>query len=270
MPLTLSATLYAGIARLEMVVETENVCEDHCLHAVFETGLSTRTASAYDHFNVIERPARAPAEAEWRDEPFQEFVDVSDGVRGLCVATRGLPAYQAIAGETGTSLHLTLLRAVGLIGDPSGYPAGVIYDVPGAQCPGPQRFEYALIPHAGSWLEGDCLAAASEYRTPLLVEADLPHGGDLPPRFSMLSLEHTGTVAPFQSCLKPAEDGSGALVLRLWNPEGAQTAGLTAGIPLQRIALASLDERVTKEVDVDQAQLHLPARGLTTVIVTPA
>jgi alpha-mannosidase len=265
MPLTLYATLYADIAHLEMVVEVENVCEDHCLRMVLDTGLRTETVAAYDHFQVLERPVHSLLQEEWRDEPFQEFVDVSDGAHGLCLTTRGLPAYQAFTGERGTRLYLTLLRAVGQMGP----AAGANYAAPGAQCPGFQRFNYALIPHAGSWLEGDCLGAASDYRTSLLVEADEPHAGTLPAAASLFNLTCSGSLEPFRSCLKPAEKEGGAIVLRLWNPEGEQVVGLESFIPLKNIAVAALDESVTAEIGTDRTSVTLQARGLTTILVTP-
>ena len=134
--ITLYATLYSDADRLDIAGEYENVCYNHCLRVVFDTGLSTDTVSAYDHFSIIERKVCLSG-IEWTDHPFQEFVDISDGVKGICLMTRGLPAYEALKTDDGTRLYVTLLRAVGEIGCPS----GANHPAPGAQCLGKHRFE---------------------------------------------------------------------------------------------------------------------------------
>ncbi|MFD0670922.1 glycoside hydrolase family 38 C-terminal domain-containing protein [Cohnella sp. GCM10027633] len=236
MPIVAYATLRAGIDRLELAVELDNNCDDHMLRVAFETGIRTETASAYDHYHVVERTAGKPG-PEWRDEPFQEFVDVSDGRDGLCLSTRGLPAYEAEQGDDGVRLLLTLLRSAGHIGP----AAGANYPAPGGQCRGEHRFEYALIPHEGDWRQGDCLAQASDYRTPLLAEGDSLHGGELPSCASLLRVADADGAEPFASCLKQAEDGDG-LVLRLWNDRESRVISASSPLGVVKARSVMLDE----------------------------
>ncbi|MBM7568477.1 alpha-mannosidase [Paenibacillus sacheonensis] len=214
--------LRADIERLEIEVAFDNECEDHMLRAVFETGIRSDRVHAYDHFNVVERQAGLPG-PEWRDEPFQSFVDVSDGREGLCLTSQGLPAYEAEQGEGGVRLMLTLLRSAGSVGT----AAGANYPAPGGQCKGSHRFSYALIPHEGDWRQGECMAKAEDYRTPLLAETDAQHGGRLPSSASLLVVTDARDASPFVSCLKQAEDGDGWIV-RLWN-DGEERAVTTNG-----------------------------------------
>lgn len=259
-PISIFATLYADSDGLQIAVEMDNACKDHCLRVVFDTGLDTGIITAYDHFNVIERKVRETG-LEWRDEPFQEFVDASDGIHGICVSTRGLPAYEAVKGENGTRLYFTLLRSVGRVGS----AAGADYLLTVAQCQGEYRFEYILIPHEGDWLKGDCMGKASDYRTPFLVEADVLHDGILPPEASFITLECEGYKDPFISCLKRAENDKG-IILRLWNQEKFdRIIGLKSVIPLKEIYLTLLDESIIENIEAEAPVLKMKERGITTV-----
>ncbi|SDX12767.1 glycoside hydrolase family 38 C-terminal domain-containing protein [Paenibacillus sp. CF384] len=242
--MTMYATLYAGIERLDFALDMNNSCKDHMLRVAFETGLHTQSVAAYDHFHVVDRSVRA-AGGEWRDEPFQEFIDVSDGREGLCLSTKGLPAYEAVnGGDRGTTVQLTLVRSAGSVGQ----AAGANYPAPGGQCQGPHRFEYALIPHEGDWRQGECLGKASDYRTPLLVEATLQHDGNWPSCGSLFSFQSTGGKDLFMSCLKQAEDRSG-WIARLWNPLQSGRVHVQSSLVDVDVCTALLDESLKEQVE---------------------
>lgn len=223
--LTLFVTLYAGIPRVDVQLCFTNVWRDHCLRILFDTDLRTDYVDACDHFNVIPRTL-APRGTTWRDEPFDEFLDVSDGSQGLCILTKGLHAYQGLQGGRGASVLLTLLRSVGQLGT----AAGANYPTPLAQCMGPQSFEYAIVPHNGNWRDGDCIGASQQYHALLLAEADLQHHGSYPAQRSLLSIEPSLGGSLFYSCLKHAE-GEDGYVLRLWNAHAARSVTLATAWP---------------------------------------
>ncbi|MBP3961780.1 alpha-mannosidase [Paenibacillus lignilyticus] len=266
LPITMTATLYANVERLDLALEIDNTCKDHMLRVVFDTGLHTGTVSAYDHFQVVDRRVREGG-GEWRDEPFQEFIDVSDGREGLCLSTKGLPAYEAVrgSGDRGTSVQLTLVRSAGSIGQ----AAGANYPAPGGQCQGPHRFEYALIPHEGDWRQGQCLGKASDFRAPLLAEASLQHDGNWPSQGSLMSIQSTADSDPFMSCLKQAEDGDG-WIARLWNPGPSgylQVDGELLAGELD-VCSAFLDERLKEKADdAAAAGIAMQAGELVTIKV---
>jgi alpha-mannosidase len=258
LPLTVNLTLHAGVPRVDVQLDLENTCQDHCLRVAVASLPQGTRVWAYDHFSVLERPL-SEAGHEWRDSPFQEFVDMTNGVHGLCVSTKGLPAYEAINSPEGVSLWLTLLRAVGRLGP----AAGADYAVPEAQCLGTHHFEYTLIPHAGDWQQGRCIELAQSYRSPLLVEADVPHAGSLPVQQSYATLLTTENAPLLFSALKQAEDG-GASILRIWNPTREQMAHLQTAQPSQPVTLTTLDECPVQE-QIDRTAIPLPANHLTTI-----
>jgi len=262
MPITLFATLHAGVARLDITVELDNVCKDHCLRVAFDTGLNTGKISAYDHFNVLERNIHL-SNKEWIDSPFQEFVDISDGKFGLCISTKGLPAYEAVKSERGTLLYLTLLRSVGSIGP----AAGANYPVSGAQCQKKFRFEYSIIPHKGDWLQEDCLRKAADYRTQPLIEADVQHKGPLSSSGSFIEVTCEGGIVPFYSCLKQSEDGTG-LILRMWNPGDCNKVSVQSNYCDKKIQLTNLDEIILDDGAYLGGEVFMPSRSLITFKIT--
>ena len=232
--ITQYVTLHGDVKRLEFKTEIDNTCKNHFLRTVFKTGIKTDVNNSYCHFNITERPVRTQG-LIWQDFPFQEFVDISDGEHGLCLASKGLPGYEAVSDESGVLLYLSLLRCVGRIGE----AAGADYPVPDGQCPGHHVFEYALIPHAGSLSDSDCLNAAMNYRTPPVMEGATIHKGTLPPKAAFTSaFEEEGLLF---SCLKPAENGEG-VILRLWNSCDKRAVKLDGSFPFSGITPVHFNE----------------------------
>ncbi|QGQ98266.1 hypothetical protein EHS13_26975 [Paenibacillus psychroresistens] len=258
-PITIYVTLLSDMDHLEVAIELDNQAKDHCLRVAFDTGLQSETVSAYDHFNVVERKLSSK-DGEWRDEPFQEFIDASNGINGLCISTRGLPAYEAVQGDAGTQLLVTLVRSVGSVGS----AAGANHPNPDGQCQGALRFEYAIIPHEGNWRAGDCLQNAADYRTRFLVEGDLQHEGILPATGSLLTVSSPPDSKPLISCLKQAEDGDG-WIIRAWNSTDQDQFKLKSDFKIDHFTLTRLDEsskHTTKHLEED---IHMPVNGLTTL-----
>lgn len=258
-PVTIFASIYAGVGRLDMKVELDNVCKDHCLRVGFNTGIFAETVSACDHFNILERNVSKPNRI-WMDNPFQEFVDVSDNIHGLCITTKGLPAYEAISSETGVQLYITLLRATGRLG----YAAGADHPVPGAQCQGKFSFEYSIIPHSGSWYEGNCLENATSYRSPILLEADIQHEGTLPPAASFINIDCEDNIKPQFSCIKQSEDGKD-IILRLWNPGMSLKTYVRSYLEIKNIQSCKLNEEILEGGEPVSCEVVLKSKAITTL-----
>ena len=109
------------------------------------------------HFQVHERSLDRPDGEDWVQPPpatlpQQEFSAVESAGRGLALFSRGLPEIEAKRGDTGTAMHLTLLRAVGWLSrdDLALRPghAGPAIRTPGGQVPGAHRVELSWRLHA--------------------------------------------------------------------------------------------------------------------------
>ena len=243
-----TVSLTPGGRAVEIALCFDNRARDHRLRALFPAGMRARMVQADSAFDVVDR-ATSPWPG-WRNpadpQPQQEFVSISEGWRGLLIANRGLPEYEVL--DDGGTIALTLLRAVGHLGDWG------IFPTPGAQCQGPWRAEYAVVPHAGDWTAA--MRTARDFATPLYGHQAWSAGATgacarLGATASLLAIEGDGVVL---SAFKGAEDGD-ELIVRLYNPTGRlRTATLRSAVPLSGACLTTLDERRLSPLAVEDGR----------------
>jgi len=248
------------VKRIDIRTSVENNARDHILRATFPVLYIVETASAEGVFEVRERPAALirPADvAEWIEEPVncypqKRFVDVSDGSLALGVLNRGLPEYEVITDEHGHSaVAVTLLRCVewlsrGDLATRRG-DAGPPLFTPEAQCQGLSVFDYALVPHPGTWESEEALVLreAQAFNTPVRVLVTDQHTGELPATASMVEVEPRGLVV---SAIKRQYDGEG-LVVRVYNPlRHAVEASIRPGFAASQAFMANLVEEAREQL----------------------
>lgn len=178
-------SLASGIRRIDFRTTVENQALDHRLRVHFRVPFVGEKSYAGCQFSVVERSARpvavltqpgqagqttSPAETPVGTHPMRDFVDVSDGTKGLAVSTKGLFEYEVIPGKDSSDLAITLMRCVGYLSRPDlrlrPGNAGPQIETPGAQCLGCWQFEYSIYPHAGHWDESRVQAFAQAYQVP--------------------------------------------------------------------------------------------------------
>jgi mannosylglycerate hydrolase len=266
---TSTVSLRRGSRAVEIRTTVENSARDHRLRVLFSSGIESDTVWAEEPFDVIERAVRLPDpcaplpagvqtdlsdELPSRIQPKLSFVDICDGSRGLMVANRGIYAYEALEDEART-IALTLLRCTSKLYR-YGFGDSEDLDIPEAQCLGTYAFDYALIPHAGTWENG--WRAAYEFTRPMRVVlrrtpedaalAPLPASPGstpsrsapsrpvrLPARHSFVQLEGDSLLV---TAVKGSESG-GSVILRVSNPfpRPAQ-ARIRLAVPGRRAAAA--------------------------------
>jgi len=240
--------LYPGVSRVEIETTVDNQSEDHRLRVLFPSGVIAEHVQSEQHFGVVERKAGAPEFDEtWYEtpastQPQKTFTDVSDGERGLMLANRGLPEYEAIVEADGTTtLALTLLRCVSWLSradlrNRKGHAGPGMY-TPGAQMIGRWTYDYALIPHEGVWQ--NAFGEAHRFARPLRT-VRVPSGtGEWPREKSLLSIPNTDVVL---STVKLAEDSDG-VVARVYNIASESTAaGMTLREPFGSVHEVDLNE----------------------------
>jgi mannosylglycerate hydrolase len=264
-------SLYPGVARIDIETEVENRARDHRLRVHFPTGVHSEHVHAEQHFGVLRRPLTPPEgdalslETPIATYPQKSFVDVSDGQRGLMVANRGLPEYEALQEDGGTvTIALTLLRCVGWLSRADirtrRGPAGPSLEAPGAQMPGRWTFHYSLIPHAGDWETS--FEEAHRFARPLRAVRTGQGSGGLPPEGSLVDIEPRALVL---SSLKLAEDGD-SVVARVYNTSGASQEGRLRLLPRPgkpphaSAEVVNLNEEFLAGADADDGWVKLSAR----------
>jgi len=253
-----------GLPRVELRVALQNTARDHRLRLLFPVGRGVARCDAATTFDVVSRGGERPDDADWVQRSVACFVQqgfVHAG--GLSVAAFGLPEAELVAGDAGSAIAITLLRAVGhlsrhdLRSRPG--PAGPGSDTPAAQCPG--RLEARLALFAG--LDP---SAARDAELPLRA---VPAGARplAAPGESLLALEPRALLL---SALKPAEAGAG-LVVRVLNPTGAPLrARLRLGFAFARADALRLDESPAADPvtrDGDTLGFEVPAHALRSLLV---
>ena len=236
-----------------------NTARDHRLRALFPTGVKTDCVYAQAQFDVVRREVAPPEpRPEWIQAPapiwpFQGFVDASDGRSGIAVVTRGLPECECLTDEDdGVVLAVTLLRCVEWLSRDDlttrrGHAGPAVY-TPGAQCRGSHVFEYAVIPHLGTWVTGQVVRTAREYLSPPVCFMASVHPGGISEDVSFLELANGPALI---TAVKMAE-ADDALVVRLHNPTSDEAeATLLSSVPLASAAMARLDETPGESLQVE-------------------
>ena len=140
-------TLHAGNDRIEVITTVDNRALDHRLRVLFPSGANAKTYFADNAFDVVERNIALPADNHLRREmsvettPQQTWTAVSSTRRGLAIVSCG-QMESAVRDLPERPIALTLFRATRRTVMTDGQPEG--------QIQGPLRFQYWIVPFAGT------------------------------------------------------------------------------------------------------------------------
>lgn len=289
-PISSDITLFPGVQRISIHTSVENNAKDHRLRVLFPVPYKAETVAAEGTFEMRIRPVTLPTPlnvAEWIEAPVnvfpqKRFVDVSNGTSGLAVLNRGLPEYEvvqsgpAIDTENPMVVALTLLRCVGWLsrGDLStrrGH-AGPMEYTPEAQCLGNSTFDYALVPHAGTWANDEAfvLREAQAFNIPINTSAIVTeqHSGQLSALATLVTVEPHELVV---SAIKRSNDGHG-LVIRVYNPlDSTVSAKIKPGVAFMQVHMTNLlEERQSSAVlsmqDAQTVEVGIRSGGIITLL----
>lgn len=275
LPLVMRVSLIAGLRRVELEIEAENVARDHRLRVLFPTGIRAERVLVRDLFGLVSRPVGPPAQDGWVERPGglapqRGLVAVADDRAGLAVLTEGLPEYEAIAAPDGVTLAVSLLRSVGWLARADLLTrqgmVGPPVKTPGAQCPGRHRFRLGLFTCPAGTGPAVLLREAEAYRTGLLGVVAGRWPGDRAPVGTLLEVDTAGLVL---SALYLTDRG---LLVRFYNPEPTgQTARLRLPAGYRRALVAdALGRPAGSDLEPDGegfVQLPVQAFGLQTFVL---
>ncbi len=115
---------------------------------------------------------------------------------------------------------------------------------PEAQCLGQHEFDYALIPHSGTWQADEALVLreAQTFNVPIHTRAIVTeqHSGSLPAQATFVEVEPRSLVV---SAVKCSNDGRG-LIVRVYNPlSETVTARSQPGVAFVQACMTNLLEQ---------------------------
>ncbi len=251
--------------RVDVKTRVVNNARDHRLRAIFKSGIRTDISYADSQFCVVKRKHRKydmtgfPYELPQNLEILQRFVTVQEGGRAITLFTKGLPEYELQLDEPGT-LALTLLRSVGNLSSSNlktrpGGDAGWKNETPGAQCLGPQTFEYSILVHRPTQDFDEINRLAEEYNSPVM---NVSRKHDVAVQRQASFFELGGKALAF-SALKESEDGNG-LIFRCYNiGSGPQRGELTTSVPFKSVGVANLEEEETSHLKEENHGMQFSA-----------
>ncbi len=183
--------------------------EEHVLLKVaFPTAAYSSKATYEIPYGTIDRPTTR--DNSWEKAKFEvsalRWADLGDGRHGLSLINNSKYGYDCRA----NILRLSLLRSP-------------TWPDPDADR-GHHHITYSVYPHGGDWKEALTMRRGYEYNYKLDAMQVEPHAGELPNRYSYLSVEPENVVL---TAVKKAEDAN-ALVFRVF-----EWAGKTADVKIQ-------------------------------------
>jgi alpha-mannosidase len=215
--------------------------EEHALLKVaFPTVVRAPTATFEMQFGVAQRPTHysTPHDLARYEVPGHRFADLSEPGFGVAVLTDCKYGYSAYGG----TIRISLLRSPR---EPD----------PQADL-GDHEFSYALLPHAGDWLEAGVVAEGWAFNAPLVWTA----GGAGQRCFASTA---GGLVL---DTIKRSEHGGG-MVVRLYEPHGSRgQARLALDLPAQTATPCNLlEDPVGDPLPVRDGAVDLPYRPFEVV-----
>lgn len=205
------------------------------------TSIDSATGIYEVPFGVVRRKPYSPrvnAKGEW---PAHRFVSQEDTRHGIALINTGVGGVEV----SGGTIYTTLLRS------PVAQYAGMVADKTSSQH-GTHSYTFAIAPYAGSWQESGVARFAQQINNPIHVQAT---SGAAPPRnrASLLRLEPENVVL---SGIKAASDGSGDVIVRVYETTGKETeAVLSVSETLaeaESICTCDLRETPQAELTVDK------------------
>ena len=210
----------------------------------------------------VERVYETPFAATARPEGHfaaRTWVDCSDGHSGIALLNRGTPGYWI----ANSKLELVLLRSLANYKDYQRNALGK--GVPGyehspqtelAREQGTHQFDYALVPHAGTWRSGRLPELGLGYNTPLACLAGLGAAAAKDEGRSFIACSPDFVL----TAIKRAEDGRG-LIVRGYETRG-QAHGVTIRLPreVRNVQRANLLEEPGEALPVSRGRVSVDCR----------
>ena len=224
---------YADSPRIDFHTLVDWNSPHRLLKAGFDLDIAASRARSEIQFGSIERPTTANNSLEYAKFEVcnRNFTDISEPRFGAAVLNDCKYGICALDCNLRLSLHR----------------GGTHPDYTGDK--GLHEMTFSLLPHAGDFSAETVVQPAYLLNVPIVA---VKGAADLPPFAAV------GAPNVIVEAVKPAEDDSGAVVLRLYECEGSKTAtDLTLSAPVKKAELTNLLEDVQGEVPVDGKKLTL-------------
>ncbi len=269
LPIEVEVKLWKGVRRVDVTITLDNTAENHRLRVKLPKVAKTVKSIAYTPFYPIVRDHSVRVDdSKWFEDapktaPFQDWVAVYDGSRGIAVAAKGLYEYEVDIEDGWASLYVTLLRSVKHLSKPvkvrreahAGPPIKAVE----ALEKGYHKFEISIVPLDKDPLNAEVIKTLYTFLTPPAT-CFVSFGGKGSFRANLIELE-PGVLL---STVKAAES-SNAIVARLVNLWGRELntevrLGELLANKADKAFSARADEKVLNELSVEKGAVAVKLR----------
>ena len=117
------------------------------------------------------------------------------------------------------------------------------------------HIEFAVSAVERGWTPHDLVLHSSRYNHPFSIAPVSKHEGDLPAEDELLALTEGSAV---MSAVKLAEDGSGSVILRVYEVDGTDgRVTIRLGFPAKSASFVDVTEEPAESaVEIENGQLH--------------
>lgn len=244
-------TLKKNSRRVDITTKVFNNIRNHRLRVLFPIGLQASASSALMPFDIVDRPVKREDRSTWAEktsysQPQNGLVDLSDGIGGLAILSKGLPDYEVYDDESGT-IAVTLIRGFAEIGMGFGFPP---FEKEGPQCLGERTYQYAIYPHSGTWDSAEACIESMFHSTSfkIIQSGKRKHKGRLPRKLSFWKISSPNILL---SGVKKAENDD-TVIVRLYNPTSRQIrTTLSSHFKIKKVWEVSMEEKRIKQIECE-------------------
>ena len=236
-PVEQRISMTTGSARVDIATQIDWHEQHRVLKAAFPTGIRADEAVNEIQFGYIRRPTHRsrPYDADRYEVCNHHYTALCDENRGAAVLNESKYGVSAL----GDTIRLTLLRA----------PKSPDFHADMGQ----HSFTYSYYVWDGSFMDSNVVREGYELNVPVTEAA-----GTVTPA-SMMSVDAANIII---DTVKAAEDGSGDIIVRLYECKRAATdAVLTVNLPFTKARLCNLLEEDQGELAVHDGRISLSFHG---------
>jgi alpha-mannosidase len=264
-----TVTLVAGVPRVDVRTEVDNLARDHRLRVHFPASFNATNAFYDGHFEIISRPIGTPDYDEtWEEPPRPEvpqrkFTAITNGHNSMIIANRGLPEVEVYRKDDDKSvIAITLLRSIGWLSRDDlttrkGHAGPMGVTTPQAQMIGKYTFDYSIIPLDGNWR--NAIPLATSFNASLRPIPASIHQGDLASQGSFIENQNPAFII---TAVKQPEDHTG-VIIRGYNILASPIdIELKVWVLFKHAQLVSLSEKFISDVPINrQGSISLHVDG---------
>lgn len=230
-------SLETGATRVDIVTDTDWQEQHRVLKASFSTGIQADEAINEIQFGYIKRPTHRsrPYDADRFEVCNHHYTALCDENRGAAVLNESKYGVSML----GDSINLTLLRA----------PKSPDFHADMGQ----HHFAYSYYVWDGSLMDSGVVREGYELNVPVTVAEGAAE------TTSLMSIDAANVVV---DTVKAAEDGSGDIIIRLYESKRAATdAVLTLNMPVASACTTNLLEECKEQLTVKDGRIALNFHG---------